>query len=95
MVKLNDMIEIIMFINPEGFNTALHFKEAYNRLLFIKLRAREVKYWVPTRPKTFYIWRLFGWTYLHPKLPSFNLGKKVRQGQPQFLSHWTSNMLNY
>ena len=95
MVKLNDMIKLIMFINPEGLNTALHLKEVYNRLLFIKLRAREVKYWVPTRPKTFYIWKLFGWTYLHPKLPSFDSGNKVRRGQPQFLSRWTPNMLNY
>ena len=95
IVKLDEMMDIIMFINPEGLNTMLHFKEAYNRVLYIKLRSKEVKYWVPTRPRTFYIWKLFGWSHLHPKLPSFDSGNNIGKGQPQFLSRWTSNMLTY
>ena len=91
-VKLDDLFEIIKFINPEGIRLFLKNCEFYDKTIFVRKRAKVIKHWVLSRHKSYYAWIIFGWRTLEHSTPSYNSSENPNFPIP---SRWIPKSLSY
>ena len=72
IVKLDDLLEIIWFMNPMGLQNVLQNLGGYNMMKMVWKRANFLQHWVPKRHGTFYTWIMFGWRQLPNNYPSYD-----------------------
>ena len=85
ITKLNDLNEIIWFINPTGMQHLLQTPETHEAIKFVYRRACNVGNWVYSRHKAYYAWLMFGWRQLPQEYPSFDSAGPLK---PIELSRW-------
>ena len=71
-VKLDDLFEIIKFINPEEIRLFLKNCEFYDKIIFVKKRTKVIKHCVLFCHKSYYPWIIFGWRTLEKSTPTYN-----------------------
>ena len=79
ITKLNDIKEIIWFINSTGMQYLVQTREIYDKMMFVHQRACSVKNWVHSRHKSFYVWMMFGWRQLPKEYPSHDSAGPLNQ----------------
>ncbi len=72
IVKLNDLLEIIWFINPMGLHNLIQNIKDFDMVKLIRKKANFLQHWVPSRHDKFYTWMMFGWRPLPNVYPSFD-----------------------
>ena len=72
ITKLNDVKEIIWFINPIGMQYLVQTPKIYDKMMFVHQRACSVGSWIHSMPKSFYAWIMFGWCQLPKKYTSYD-----------------------
>ena len=91
-VKLDDLFQIIKFINPEGIRLFLKKNEFHRKTIFIKKKAQNARHWVLSRHKAYYAWIIFGWRVLPHSTPSYNSSENPNFPIP---SRWVPKSLSY
>ena len=91
-VKLDDLFQIIKFINPEGIRLFLKKNEFHRKTIFIKRKAKNARHWVLSRHKAYYAWIIFGWRVLPHSTPSYNSSENPDFPIP---SRWVPKSLSY
>ena len=71
IVKLQDIYEIVYFINLEGIHVILDKMKQIN-VKYIYQSFLKVKDWVNTRHYSYYSWIIYGWKEIPLEFPSFN-----------------------
>ena len=69
---LNDIFDIIKFINPPAIKTLLLVDSTVQKYIFIQEKAKICEPWVETRHHLYYIWIFYGFRLLPSKYPSYN-----------------------
>ena len=69
-VKLDNLFEIIKFINPGGIQRFLKNCGFYDKTIFVEKRAKVIEHWVLPHHKSYYTWIIFGWRTLENSTPS-------------------------
>jgi len=91
ITKLNDLNEIIWFINPTGMQYLTETPEIYDTMKSIHRRAKSVENWVHSRHKSYYTWSMFGWRQLPQGYPSYDSAMSLK---PIELSCWVPKCFN-
>ena len=73
ITKLNDIKEIIWFINPIGMQYLVQTPEIYDKMMFVHQQAYSIENWVHSRHKSFYVWMMFGWCQSPKEIPKLRL----------------------
>ena len=92
IVKLQDIYEIIYFINPEGIRAILGNPETNALVCYIYQRFLKVKNWVTTRHYSYYTWKQYGWKEIPSHFPSFDSSSDPRS---VILSRWVPKSVPY
>ena len=79
IVKLQDIYDIVYFINPQGIRTILENSHSYQIVNHIYQKFLKIKNWVPSRHYSYYTWIIYGWKELPHHFPSFNSSKDPRE----------------
>ena len=61
VVKLQDLLEIIWFINPKGVQKLLSTIRGIRDVQYVHQKSSAMKYYVHSRHKGYYLWMVFGW----------------------------------
>ena len=61
IVKLQDLYDIIYFINPEGVGTLLNTPDTHSIINYVYQRYIKIKNWVPSRHYSYYTWIIYGY----------------------------------
>ena len=93
-MKLDDLFEIILFMNSEGIRLFLKNCEFYDKIIFVKKKKRSkvIKHWVLSRHKSYYAWTIFGWRTLENSTPSYNSSENPDFPIP---SQWIPKSLSF
>ena len=92
IVKLQDLYDIVYFINPEGIRTLLNTPDTHSIINYIYQRYIKVKNWVPSRHYTYYIWSIYGWKELPHHFPSYDSDHNSKN---IVLSRWIPKSIPY
>ena len=88
---MNDIKEIIWFINPIGMQYLIQTPEIYDKMMFVYQRAFSVENWVHSKYKSFYVWMMFGWRQLPKVYTSYDSAGPLK---PIELSQWVPKSFN-
>ena len=92
IVKLQDIYDIVYFINPDGIRTLLNTPDTHAIVNYVYQRFIKVKNWVPTRHYSYYVWLIYGWRELPHHFLCYNSGY---YNDEMILSRWVPKFLSY
>ena len=92
IIKLQDIYEIVYFINPQGIRTILENPEPYQIVDFVYQKFLKIKNWVTSRHYSYYTWIIYVWKKLSHHFPSIN---SSRDPQEIILSRWVPRLVPY
>ena len=79
IVKLDDLLEIIWFINPMGLHNILRNLGGYNMVKIVHEKAIFLQHWVRTRHGNFHNLIMFGWRQLPNNYPSYDSAPPLKK----------------
>ena len=92
IVKLQDIYDIVYFINPNGICTLLNTSDTHIIVNYVYQRFIKVKNWVPTRHFSYYVWLIYEWRELPHHFLCYNSGY---YNDEMILSRWVPKFLSY
>ena len=92
IVKLQDIYDIVYFINPDGIRTLLNTPDTHAIINYVYQRYIKVKNWVSTRHYSYYVWLLYGWRELPHHFPCYNSGYF---NDEMILTKWVPKFISY
>ena len=84
IVKLQDIYDIVYFINLDGIQTLSNTPDTHAIINYVYQRYIKLKNWVSARHDSYYVWLLYGMTQAKPSFQNLYLQKNKNDTQKSF-----------